>query len=120
MSSGSFEWTSGTDEIVNNIGTYGDKVKQAVTAVGNFIAPMMETAAKTNGSWTDRTGNLRQSLQAYVDDTAADIVDIILRNGMDYGANVELIGAGKYAVIWPTIMEYLPQVWEMVMGIVGK
>jgi hypothetical protein len=57
---------------------------------------------KQHARWTDRTGNARATLK--VDAEHEEIVHkLILHGGMPYQIYLELLHAGRYAIIGPTI-----------------
>lgn len=76
--------------------------REAVLEVALYFAPLIEAWMKQNAPWEDKTGNLRQSLHAEVD----QLVDSIVINfdyGLNYGAFLEFAHAGKYAIIGPAL-----------------
>jgi hypothetical protein len=62
--------------------------------------------------WEDRTGNARSGLFSLTEQAAQDVVTIWLSHGhtVDYGKWLELANAGKYAVIMPTLQQFLPEI----------
>lgn len=96
---------------------YGERVMTAVRAVADYFRPVLEDYARQNASWTDRTGNARQTLHAWVDEVARDIVELWLGHGMDYGLWLEVRWGGRYAIVWPTIEQHLGQVAQMLREI---
>lgn len=110
------EWR-GDRDMIRNLDIYGNKSREAVIAVAKYFERVMETAAKNNAPWTDRTGNARQTLNAFVDETSKDFVELFLAHGMEYGVYLEVRWSGKYAVIWPTIEEHLPDIHRMLQDI---
>lgn len=118
MASSSIQWR-GTVEMGRNCTIYGNKVIEAVLAVGNYIAPLLETFSKREGKWQDRTGNLRQTLRAWAEQTSKDIVSIFLSHGMYYSVFTETVSAGKFAIIWPTLQAHIQTIYNMLRGIFG-
>lgn len=118
------EWR-GTVDMGRNCTIYGNKVIQATVLVANYWAPVMETWAKQNAPWTDRTANARQSLHAWVEQLSKDTVAIYLSHGMYYGKYLEYrfrgygTPHGRYAIIWPTIQNHLAPIETMLKGIFG-
>ncbi len=129
------DWGGTDDEMIRRMGEYADKVIWAVEQVALYFAPQMESWAKENAIWTDRTANARQTLAAYIDDNppqtpgvvdaaqyvsgkvAEDIVTIYLSHGVTYGVQLETKYAGRYAIIWDAIQEFMPQIEAMLKGI---
>lgn len=118
MASSSIQWR-GTVEMGRNCTIYGNKVIEAVNQVAAYFAPVLETYAKQHGSWTDRTGNLRQSLHAWVEEFSKDCVILYLSHGMWYSIFIESKYSGRYAIIWPTIQAHLEAIMKMLRGIFG-
>ncbi|MCL4295682.1 MAG: hypothetical protein KJ077_08140 [Anaerolineae bacterium] len=109
---------------------YGVRVFDAILAVADFIATKMQNHARQNARWQDRTGNARSGLfGAAVKKergaggqflaTAERTVEIYLSHGSTvfYGKFLELAHGGKYAIIWPTIEKYLPELKRLLDGI---
>ncbi len=107
----------GQVEMGRNCTVYGNKVIEAVNAVLNYFQPIFEEYAKTNASWTDRTGNARQTLHAEVQQLSKDAVALYLAHGMDYGIWLEVRWGGRFAIIWPTIQAHLQDIFNMLQGI---
>lgn len=74
---------------------------------------------KSNASWTDRTGNARQSLNAEVEDMAMDMVEIVLSHGVEYGIYLELSHGGAYAIIAPAVDVFAPRIWADVRAMLS-
>ncbi len=107
----------GAERVRNNIGLYGDQVREAVRAVADYWAPVIEAYAKDNAIWTDQTGNARQTLRGFVDDLSRDTVAIYLTHGMTYGRFLELKYQGRYAIILDALEEHYYDVYDMLKGI---
>ena len=131
-------WTKPPTSLNPAIAAYGDKVRAAVVAVAQFIGARMETYAKANAPWTDRTANARQGLFYAVDgggqseisgsqrlagqesDTvsaAKDIVALYLSHSMTYGLYLETAMAGRYRVIMPVMESHYQELVQMLKEI---
>lgn len=110
------EW-DGLDELGNAIVDYGERILEALRQVADYFEPVMEDYAKNNAPWTDRTGNARQMLNAFVEELSTEVVAIYLAHGMDYGKYLELRFQGRYAIIWPTIEAHLNPIREMLQEV---
>jgi len=109
----------GDDTVKANMVLFGEKVKHAVKEVALFFQPKLENYAKENAPWTDRTANARQSLHAYVEELAGDIVKLYLSHGVSYGVHLETARGGKWAIVWSTIERYLPEIRKRLKEIFG-
>ena len=110
------EWT-GREDVKRRMGLYAVAVKQTVWNVAEYWSPIMETYAKQNAPWTDRTANPRQSLWCRPMRISDDAVAIILSHGMDYGIWLEICWQGRYAIIWPTLQAHLTRIADMLQSI---
>lgn len=106
----SVEWV-GIDEINRNLDVFARKIHEAMLGVATYFAPVLETDAKNNASWTDRTGNARQGLNGFAEDVSATVVEIYLAHKMDYGVWLEL--KKRYAIILPTIESHYNAIFNM-------
>jgi len=110
------EW-SGTEEMLANMDEYGRRVKAALVKVAQYWEPIIESAAKENAPWTDRTANARQGLRAFHQELTEGSVALYLKQSVDYGVFLELKNSGRYAVIMPTLEAHYPRIKAMLDGI---
>ena len=114
----SVEWT-GLDSMFQQMDNYVKKVEYALVQVATYFKAVFETYAKQNHPWTDRTANATQTLHGWVNELSRDTVELYLSHGVEYGVYLETIGAGRWAVIWPTIQAHLQAINDMLKGIFG-
>ncbi len=107
------EWDGSLDEMGDRIVTYGEQVLDAVRRIAEYFEPVLESYAKQNAPWRDRTGNARQSLHTFTRNLAEEAVALYLAHGMDYGIWLEVRWSGKYAIIWPTLEAHLEAISAM-------
>ena len=88
------------------------KTKASLGLYADTVAKKMETHAKTNKPWTDRTGLAKATLHAKVSQPNKNTVRITLSHGVDYGIWLELANGKNYAIIAPTIREEGPRIVE--------
>lgn len=98
---------------------YVRAIRRAVRQLADHYAPEIEAYMKSNASWTDRTGNARQTLNTEVQRMGQDMVTIILAHGVSYGIFLELANGGAYQVIAPTIDVFGPRIWADVQSILS-
>lgn len=72
-------------------------------------AKNLEGYAKENRPWTDRTGDARKRLTAYVTDIPNGY-RINLAHGVDYGIWLELAMEKRFAILEPTVRLQGPEV----------
>lgn len=84
------------------------KTRAALGLYADTVAKKMETYAKTNRPWTDRTGRAKQSLNSSWK-WMGDVVRVELSHGVDYGIYLEFCNEKRYAIIKPTIDKVSPE-----------
>ena len=92
----------GGDDVVRNLKDWSMRMLAATIALARGWAGKLESSAKENASWIDRTGNAREGLFGSTA-VVGDEVMIRLGHSMDYGVFLELANDGKYAILKPTI-----------------
>lgn len=108
----------GTSSIQKNLNLWQSrKIRELIEASNTEIAPKLQSDAKANRPWTDRTGNARKELQAYV--VTPDDIVIRLIHGVYYGIFLEFRGAGRYAIIRPTIDRNKSHVMDVLRRVMG-
>lgn len=119
---------------------YTKRIYQAINALAKKYAAEIEAWLKAERKWTDRTGNLRQSLYAEVESKLTEIV-IAFDYGLDYGKYLEFQRAdvnigdiaadtdrllafylefgeqGRYAIIAPALDYFAPKFWNDVQAL---
>lgn len=84
------------------------KTRAALGLYAGTVAKKMETHAKSNKPWVDRTGRAKQSLNSSWK-WVGDVARVELSHGVYYGIYLELCNEKKYAIIKPTIDTISPQ-----------
>ena len=85
------------------------KIKAAIGLYADTAAKKMESDAKRNAPWTDRTGNARNSILGNFDWEDNKAV-ITLSGNVNYFVYLELAHGKKYAILKPTIEKLAPDV----------
>lgn len=88
-----------------------------VTAVMESGKERIESYAKFNAPWEDRTGAARDGLTASVDEDDGFIV-LELAHTVDYGVWLETIEDGTFAIIMPTLEALGPELIVEAGGVV--
>lgn len=84
------------------------KTRAALGLYADTVAKKMETHAKSNKPWVDRTGRAKQSLNSSWK-WVGDVARVELSHGVYYGIYLEFCNEKKYAIIKPTIDVISPQ-----------
>ncbi len=86
---------------------------------GNTCAKKLESEAKKNRPWQDRTAHARQRIVGACRKEDGKI-RIYLAHGVDYGVYLELANEKRYAVIYPTLRKEAPGIFEGARGLMEK
>ncbi len=84
-------------------------MRAAIGLYADTAAKKMESDAKREAPWIDRTGNARNSIQGDFG-WEGDKCKIVLSGNMDYSVYLELAHEKKYAILEPTIQKNAPEV----------
>lgn len=104
-------------EIQRGLDEYLNRVLDAVQSVLEYVAPILEASAKNLAPWEDQTGNARQTLYTLVQEFSGEAVSLYLAHGVEYGIFLEMNFAGRFGIIWDSILAVLPMILEMLQGI---
>lgn len=96
------------NNLIKGIAEREIKTKAALGLYADTVAKKMETHAKSNKPWVDRTGRAKQSLNSSWK-WVGDVARVELSHGVYYGIYLELCNEKKYAIIKPTIDTISPQ-----------
>lgn len=88
--------------MADKLESMGQRADAAVRVFAEQGATKMQSAAQSNAKWTDRSGNARLRLNAYVS-AMADGYRITLAHGVEYGIWLELAHEKRFAIIPQTI-----------------
>lgn len=93
--------------IVNGLAQQELKTKASLNLYGNTVAKKMESHAKSNRRWTDRTADARNRLNGTCKQQGNGVrIEIV--HGVDYGVYLELCNEKRYAVLEPTVKAISP------------
>lgn len=95
-------WKGNLEE---GLARFNGVMHERLTAIMGYTAASMETYARTNAPWKDRTSNARNGLKGEVDIAALHHYAVTLSHSVPYGIWLEVRWAGKYAIIMPTIRQ---------------
>lgn len=95
-------------KLIKGIAEREIKTRAALGLYADTVAKKMETHAKSNKPWVDRTGRAKQSLNSSWK-WVGDVARVELSHGVHYGIYLELCNEKKYAIIKPTIDIISPQ-----------
>ena len=99
-------------DLLQNLQTMSKRMPIAVKMYANTAARKLENDAKLRAPWTDRTGQARQRLTAYVTELQSGICEITVAHGVSYGVFLELAHEKRFATIMPTIQRLSPEIMK--------
>ena len=99
-------------EMVQKCASIADRLRDALLELGQIMAAKIETAARENAIWIDRTSNAREGLIARAVMEGSKMM-IYLYHTMAYGKWLEIAMEEKYAIIMATLNEFYPRVMSM-------
>jgi len=68
----------------------------------------------------DETGNLTNSIRGEIAEVTPVLIRGVLTAGMEYGVFLELARNGKWAFLWPTIINHEAEILAMLKNRIGK
>lgn len=89
-------------EVNNKMNQFKSKFEAAMQIFCSNGAQRMESYAKQNRPWTDRTGSARQRLEGSWEKDGNDYI-IRIAHGVSYGVWLEFAHERKYAILRPTV-----------------
>lgn len=92
-----------------NFNAAANKIRAAIALYGQSAALKMESAAKNNAPWTDRTSNARNSIQGQFS-MLGNTARITISGNTDYFVFLELANEKRWAVLSPTLESYAADV----------
>lgn len=93
----------------SNLQQMGPRIKRAMVASAQYVAPQAESFMKSQAPWTDRSGAARNGLRADVV-VATNKVAIVLFHSVPYGVWLEIRFGGKWGII-PATMAAAGPLW---------
>lgn len=89
--------------IAGNIMAKQQKTLAALQVYGDSVGKELESYAKSNRSWTDRTGDARKALKGSSEPIGKEVVRCSIEHGVSYGVYLEMKNERRYAILKPTI-----------------
>ena len=93
----------GLNQMMSTLDDVGKRGREGGVKAMEATMAEAEAEAKREAPWTDRTGNARNSIGGYTDDSNKDNPVGILSIGVYYGVFLELKNNGKYRIVWPML-----------------
>lgn len=90
-------------DLPKNLKQFNRKIDSRMTAIMAYEARRMESYAKKNAKWVDRTGNARNGLRAQSFKVPQVSYQIVVFHQVPYGIWLEVRFNGRLAIIMPTV-----------------
>ena len=115
----SMEYVSDIKDLMKGIYMIDKKADLAVKMFAETNAKVMESDAKIQAKWTDRTGDARKRLRGYVEEMPTGY-RIVLAHGVDYGLWLELAHEKRFAIVEPIVRLTSPYIMQEFQGLLDK
>lgn len=113
------EWEFTPTQLAGNVMGYGPRLLKAILALARIFAARIQSWARKNALWTDRTSNARQGLFARAIPLATGVA-IVLFHTVEYGIWLEIANAGKYAIIMWALRAHYGALMAALRGLVKE
>lgn len=117
MIGGGITWTNGDP---NDIAAAAEKwLGTITTAAGRAAVSVGQSAENTmrNGApWQNETGNARRGLRVETMEKP-DAIEMYFIHSVEYGIYLELSRGGKYAIVYPTMLDTVPLLRNALRGL---
>jgi hypothetical protein len=100
----------GVQQMNQGFNDYERRVHEIVRLVALKWQAEFEKQAKEGAIWIDRSANARQSLHAFIEELANEVIRVNLSHGVEYGVYLETRWSGKYSIIWTVIERNLESI----------
>lgn len=87
-----------TEKVLKRLNDMQARTRASLQIIADSAVKAMESYAKKNARWTDRTGNARQRLKGSIRWEQSALIAAISHN-VDYGMWLELCNEKKYAIL---------------------
>jgi len=112
-------WQGSPEALERAALAYLERTNERLGAAISQIVDLLESEARKNARWTDRTKQAREGLTAAALSSLAarDLVQIYLFHEAPHGVFLERSRGAKWAIIMPTIERLLPQIRTILEGV---
>lgn len=104
---------------VRRMQKFNDQTRAGLFLVGNSSAKNMESIAKRNAKWTNRTGNARQRIEGGAEWSGPDTLTVFLVGRMHYNIWLELAMNRNWAILEPTLQQGAPELFRLWRRVIG-
>lgn len=112
MAKGDFELQLNMGPLLKGVKVLDERTDRGVAAAVEFWDSRIEAYMKINAPWTDRTSNARNGLYAKAGHEKGKRHWIELGHRVQYGIWLEIRFAGKYAIVFPSLVLFGPKIMK--------
>ena len=112
----------GDDKLRQRILRAPEKVHARMRTITEFHSLKLETVAKVEAPWTDRTGNARSGIATQTHSPRAfggGDYGMTVYHQVPYGFYLETISQGRWGTIAPSVSKIAPQYYAAVQSVMG-
>ena len=110
----------GEQLVLQGLEGYIKGLRKAAEDAAGEIAALLESYAKTHHPWTPRTGATDASTRGFVAENSEKLILIVLTAGMDYDKFLELAHGGKWAWLWPAVIDNKTRIKQILQKRMGR
>lgn len=92
---------------------FDENLDKAMRVLTKVQSSRSTTYMRTNAPWTDRTTNARNGLHV-LEDHEEDHWRLILSHTMHYGIYLEIMNAGEFEIILPSVIHGADELWRSI------
>lgn len=107
------------EELLEELEEYRRRTPEQLLDGGAEVAQRLETIAKRNAPWTDRTGMARRTMEGIQGFVDAEHYYIGIKGNMPYSFKLERWYNRRYAILEPTMREQGPNIVEDIRKIIS-
>lgn len=106
-------------EVRRNLDELSNRFDAALEMYGQTAASYLQSQAKQNRPWTDRTGDARRGLTGSEELSPTELT-IVLAHTVDYGLWLELAHEKNYAIVEPTVQANRQKIVDGLQGMLNS
>lgn len=95
----SFNIQIDVSQVTANMDGFMERLKTGIDTMGNTVGRNMQSYARANKPWTNRTYSARNGLEYKAEWVSDTLYDISVFHTVDYGIWLELAHGEKYAIL---------------------
>lgn len=107
------------EEVINGLANFEMKSKAAIGLYADAASDKLESTAKKDALWTDRTGQSRQTIKGGKQ-WEGDKCNVYVAGNTRYFPYLELCNDKEYAILKPTIDKLSPEILKGMNNLLGK